>query len=166
MESQVEMILRKLEEEIFHYENLVKELRREADILRQGSSEDLAKSVKIVMSLGEKIQQIHQSVDKGIEEILKSAGLEKKEKNFANLISLLTPGDSQKLRKYQGSLDKMREWVMQINTRNKAFIQSSLTYWRDIFSLLNPSPAEAPIYVHNGKRRPSAQQPLALDRKV
>jgi hypothetical protein len=166
MESQVEIILRKLEEEISHYENLVRELRREADILREGSPEDLANSVKIVTSLGDKIQQIHQSVDKGIEEILKSAGLEKKEKTLTYLISFLPPGDSQKLRKYQGILDKLREWVMQINTRNKAFIQNSLTYWRDIFSLVNPSTAEAPVYVQNGKKRPSAQQPLALDRKV
>ena len=165
MEFQAEIILRKLEEEISHYENLVRELRKEADILRQGSMEDLASSVKIVTSLGEKIQQIHQSVNKEIEEILTSARLKKKENLLANLISLLPPGDSQKLQKYQRTLDKLRDWVMQINTRNKAFIQSSLTYWRDIFSLLTPSTAAAPVYVQSGKKKFS-QQPLALDRKV
>jgi hypothetical protein len=166
MESQAEIVLRMMEEEIFHYEKLVEELKREADFLRQGSPEELVRSVKAVALQVETIQQIHQSARERIEEILKSAGIEKKGKNLSNLMAFLPPGDSQKLRKYQGTLDKLREWVMQINTRNKAFIQNSLGYWRDIFSLLNPSTAPATVYVQNGQKRPSAQQPLALDRKV
>ena len=166
MESQVEVVLRMMEDEISHYEKLVKELKKEADFLRQGSPEDLLGSVQAIAQQVETIQQIHQSTRERIEEILKSAGLEKQEKTLANLMTFLPPGDSQKLRKYQGTLDKLKEWVMQINTRNKAFIQNSLAYWRDIFSLLNPSTAAAPVYVQNGKKRPSSQQPLALDRKV
>jgi hypothetical protein len=166
MDSQVEIVLRMMEEEIFHYEKLVEELKKEADFLRQGSPEELVESVKAVALQVETIQQIHQSARERIEEILKSAGIEKKGKNLSNLMAVLPPGDSQKLRKYQGTLHKLREWVMQISTRNKAFIQNSLGYWRDIFSLLNPSTAPATVYVQNGKKRPSAQQPLALDRKV
>jgi flagellar biosynthesis/type III secretory pathway chaperone len=166
MESQAEIVLRMMEEEIFHYEKLVEELKREADFLRQGSPEELVRSVKAVALQVETIQQIHQSARERIEEILKSAGIEKKGKNLLNLMAFLPPGDSQKLRKYQGTLDKLREWVMQINTRNKAFIQNSLGYWRDILSLLNPSTAPATVYVQNGQKRPSAQRPLALDRKV
>jgi len=41
MESQGQILLRLMEEEISHYEELVGELKKEADCLRQGSPEDL-----------------------------------------------------------------------------------------------------------------------------
>jgi flagellar biosynthesis/type III secretory pathway chaperone len=163
MESQEQVLFRMMEEEISHYEELVKKLQKEADYLRQGSPEDLLGEVKAVAQHVEAIQQIHQSIRKTIAEVLNTTG---QEKTLVELMALLPPGDSQKLRKYQGTLDKLKEWVMQINSRNKAFIQDSLAYGRDLFSLLTPSTAASPVYVQNGKRRPSAQQPLSVDRKV
>jgi flagellar biosynthesis/type III secretory pathway chaperone len=163
MESQVQVLLRLMEEEISHYEELVKELKKETDYLRRGSPEDLLGSVKAVAPHVEAIQQIHQSIRKKIAEVLNITG---QEKTLVELMALLPPRDSQKLRKYQGTLDKLKEWVMQINSRNKAFIQDSLAYGRDLFSLLTPSTAAAPVYVQNGKKRPPAQQPLSVDRKV
>jgi len=163
MESQGQILLRLMEEEISHYEKLVGELKKEADCLRQGSPEDLLGSVQAVARHVETIQQLHQSIRKTIAEVLNLTG---QEKTWAELMALLPPLYSQKMRKYQRTLDKLKEWVMQINSRNKAFIQDSLAYGRDLFSLLTPSIATAPVYVQNGKKSPPAQQPLSVDRKV
>jgi hypothetical protein len=166
MESQIQAVARLLEEEISHYENLVAALKKEADYLRQGSPEDLLKSVKVVSEHAEAISQIHQDVRKRLEIILNSAGNEKLEKPLRDLMLLLPPQEAQRLQRYQGTLDKLKGWVMQINSRNKAFIQESLSHWKDLFSLLNPAHAALPGYMPNGKKNPSRQLPVSLDRKV
>lgn len=166
MESQIQAVARLLEEEISHYEKLVAALKKEADYLRQGSPEDLLKSVKAVSEHTEAIFQIHQDVRKIVEKILNSAGDEKLEKPLRDLMLLLPPQEVQRLQRYQGTLDKLKNWVMQINSRNKAFIQESLAHWKDLFSLLNPAQAASPVYVPNGKKNPSRQLPVSLDRKV
>ena len=159
MESQIQAVVRMMEEEISHYEKLVADLKKEADFLRQGSPEELVKSVKAVSEQAEAISQIHQDVRKKVEEILNSAG-EKRGKISQDLCAFCRRQEAQRLRKYQGTLDKLREWVMQINTRNKAFIQNSLEYWRDIFSLLNPANAASTVYVQNGKRESVQASPF------
>jgi flagellar biosynthesis/type III secretory pathway chaperone len=78
----------------------------------------------------------------------------------------LPPQEAQRLQRYQGTLDKLKGWVMQINSRNKAFVRESLAHWKDLFSLLNPANAASPVYVPNGKMNPSRQLPVSLDRKV
>lgn len=166
MESQIQAVARLLEEEILHYEKLVAALKKEADYLRQGSPEDLLKSVKAVSEHTEAISQIHQDVRRKVEKILNSAGDEKLEKPLRDLMLLLPPPEVQRLQRYQGTLDKLKNWVMQINSRNKAFIQESLAHWKDLFSLLNPAQAASPVYVPNGKKNPSRQLPVSLDRKV
>jgi flagellar biosynthesis/type III secretory pathway chaperone len=166
MESQIQAVARLLEEEISHYEKLAAALKKEADYLRQGSPEELLKSVKVVSEHAEAISQIHQDVRKRVEKILNSAGDEKLEKPLRDLMLLLPPQDAQRLQRYQGTLDKLKGWVTQINSRNKAFIQASLDFGKDLFSLLNPGNEASPVYVPQGKRNPPRQLPVSLDRKV
>jgi hypothetical protein len=166
MEPQVEIILRMMGEEISYYEKLVEELKKEADFLKRPSPEDLLACVKEIARHTEAIERIHQSVRKKIEEILKSAGPERTERTMTGLMAFLPTEDSRKMQKYLSTLAKFKKWVMEINARNKAHIQNSLTYWQDLFSLLTSSASAAPVYVQGGKKRPIAQQPLTLDRKV
>ena len=167
MESQIQAVANLLEEEISHYEKLAAALKKEAEYLRQGSPEDLLQSVKTVSGHVDSIHQIHREAREKIEKLLQAAGNEKLERTLADLIHLLPSREAQRLRNHQGTLEKLKSWVMQINSRNKAFIQESLAHWRDLFSLLNPAAnAAAPVYVPNGKRKPSNQLPVSLDRKV
>jgi len=166
MGSQIQEVARHLEEEISHYENLVAALKKEADHLRQGSPENLLQSVKDVSAQVAAIQQIHQEARKKIEGVLRAAGNEALKRTLADLIQQLPPKESQRLQTYQRTLDNLKTWVMQINFRNKAFIQESLAHWKDLFSLLNPANALSPGYVPNGKKNPSRQLPVSLDRKV
>ena len=166
MESQIQAVTKMLEEEIAHYEKLVAALKKEADDLRKGSPEDLLQSVKTVSVHAEAIHQIHQAVRKKIEDRLPSSGSEKLERTLADMIRILSPRESQGLQKYQGTLEKLKSWVIQINSRNKAFIQESLAHWRDLFSLVNPAKAASPGYVPCGRKKLLTQKPISLDRKV
>ncbi len=166
MESQIQAVARLLEEEISHYEKLAAALKKEADYLRQGSPEDLLKSVKVVSEHAEAISQIHQDVRKRVEKILNSVGDEKLEMSLRDLLRLLPRQEAQRLQTYPGVLDNLKSWVMQINSRNKAFIQASLDFGKDLFSLLNPGNEASPVYVPQGKKNPSRQLPVSLDRKV
>jgi flagellar biosynthesis/type III secretory pathway chaperone len=166
MQSQIEEIARLLDEEIFHYEKLVAGLKEEADDLRRGSPENLLKSVKAVTEQIEAISQIHQNVRKKLEGRLDSAGEEKHKMSLRELLRLLPRQEAQRLQTYPGVLDNLKSWVMQINSRNKAFIQASLEFGRDLFALLNPGSEASPVYVPQGKRNPARQLPVSLDRKV
>jgi flagellar biosynthesis/type III secretory pathway chaperone len=166
MESQIQAVARLLETEISHYEKLVAALRNEADHLRKGSTEDLLQSVKMVSEHADAIHQIHQDVRKKIEEMLNSAGNDKVKRTLADLIRLLPPRESRMLQKYQGNLEKLKSWVIQINSRNKGFLQETLAHWRGLFTLANPTQAASPVYVPNGRQKLSTPQPISVDRKV
>jgi hypothetical protein len=166
MESQIQEVARLLEEEIFHYEKLVAGLKKEAGDLRRGSPEELLKSVKTVSEHAEAISQIHQGARKKLEGMLGSAGDEKQKMSLRELLRLLPRQEAQRLQTYPGVLDNLKSWVMQINSRNKAFIQASLDFGKDLFALLNPRNEASPVYLPHGKRNPSRQLPVSLDRKV
>jgi flagellar biosynthesis/type III secretory pathway chaperone len=82
-----------------------------------------------------------------------------------SLLSLLSPQDSQRIRDYQRSLGGIKKRIAQTNARNKTFVQESLAYIRDLFSLLTQPLAESPLYIQNGKTQFSTL-PVSLNRKV
>jgi flagellar biosynthesis/type III secretory pathway chaperone len=166
MEFQIRGVANLLEEEISLYEKLAVTLKKEADCLKRGAPEDLLQSVKAVSEHAEAIHQIHREIQNKIEEMLQSGGATKTGKTLADLARLLPPGEAQRLRKYQGTLEKLKRWVMQINARNKAFIQESLVHWRSLFSFLNPAHTASLVYVRDGKKKSFPQQPVSMDRKV
>jgi hypothetical protein len=98
--------------------------------------------------------------------ILSSLGKEETEKNLSGLMEVLPSSEGQKIRFYQGTVAKLKEWVSLINNRNKVFIQEYLTYWRDLFSLLTQPCGESPVYMSSGQKRSSALPPQSLNRKV
>lgn len=166
MESQVQEVARLLEEEVFHYEKLVAGLKKEADDLRRGSTEELLATVKVVSAQVEAISRIHRDVCRKLESMSDSAGEEKGKMSLRELLRYLPRPEAQRLRRYPGVLDNLKSWVMEINSRNKAFIQASLDFGRDLFALLNPGNEASPVYLPQGKRNPPRQLPVSLDRKV
>ncbi len=166
MKFQIQSLANLLEEEILHYEKLVTALKKEAECLKQGSPEDLLQAVKTVSEHAEVIHRIHEDVRKKINEMRHSAGNGRLETTLQDLTGLLPPRESRMLQKYQRTLEKLKNWVAQINSRNKAFIQESLAHWRNLFLLVNPAKTASPVYAAPGRQKSSRQQPISLDRKV
>jgi hypothetical protein len=166
MESQMQTVARLLEEEIAHYEKLIAALKKEADCLRRGSPEELLGSVKAASGSAEAISRIHRDIRGKVEEILNSAGKEKAGKPFQELLLLLPPPEARRLQRSQETLNRLRSWAAQMNTRNKAFVQTALAHWRELFSLLIPAAAASPVYAPQGVKNPPRQMPVSLDRKV
>jgi flagellar biosynthesis/type III secretory pathway chaperone len=165
MKSQIQEVARLLEEEILHYEKLVAALKKEAEILREGTPEDLLESVKAASAHAESISQIHRDARRKLEGILNS-GDKNPERPLGDLLLLLPRAEARRLQAYQGALENLKNWVMQINARNKAFVQASLVHLREFFSFLNPSPSASPVYAPLGKKNPAKPLPVSLDRKV
>jgi len=158
-------LYQQIEEEILFYHLLGEEMKKESEYLRKGSTTSLMESLHLLEVQTLDIRKIHESIQKGIEKILDMEGIEGG-KGLTSLLALLSPQDSQRIKDYQRTLKNLKKWISQINARNKTFIQVSLAYWNELFSLQIQPLAEAPVYIKNGKTRSSTHSPISLNRKV
>jgi len=166
-EGLLKELFQQMEEEIFYYHLLAKEMKKESEYLRKGSTTSLMESLQLLEVQTAEIQKIHESIRRSIERIWSSMeGKEGKNDNLSSLLPLLPPQDSQRIKGYQRNLGGLKKWITQINTRNKAFIQGSLAYCIELFSLLTQPLAESPVYIQNGKTQSSTPLPISLNRKV
>ena len=159
-------LLQQMEEEILYYHLLAEEMKKESEYLRKGSMNSLMESLQILEVQTTEIRKIHESIRRSIEKIWSSMEGKEGKNDLSSLLPLLPPQDSQRIRDYQRTLRGLKKWITQINTRNKTFVQGSLAYWRELFSLLTQPLAESPVYIQNGKTQPSTHPPISLNRKV
>jgi len=165
-EGLLEELCRRMEEEILHYHLLGEELKKESEFLRQGSLDRLTESLRSVDMHVEEIRRAHGSIGKAIEEMVSTLCPEEKEKTLGTLLSLLPAKEAQRIRGYQRTLAGLKKWTSQVNTRNKTYIQESLTCWKGLVSLLTHPLPESPVYVQNGTQPSLSPQPYSLNRRV
>ncbi len=165
-EGLLKELFQQMEEEIFYYHLLAEEMKKESEYLRKGSTNSLMESLQILEVQTAEIQKIHESIRKSIEKILSSMEGKEGKNDLSSLLPLLPPQDSQRIKDCQRTLRGLKKRITQINTRNKTFVQGSLAYWRELFSLLTQPLAESPVYIQNGKTQSSTHLPISLNRKV
>jgi flagellar biosynthesis/type III secretory pathway chaperone len=166
MEKSLQILYQLLEEEISQYQLLLEEIKKESAYLRQRSPEGLIKSVRSLEEHAAVILKLNEGIKIGIETILNSFGKAGQEKTLTGLTAILPSQEARKIKAYQSTLKKLKEWVSQVNNRNKTFIKESLAYWRDLFSLLTQPQGESPVYLSSGQRRSFILPPQSLNRKV
>jgi hypothetical protein len=155
-----------LEKMIARYHLLIEEMKKESEYLKQGSQEAL---MQVVYSIGiqtSAIQRDNDIIGQMIEKILKSSGQEGKENTLSSMLAVLPSREQGKIKSYQKTLVQLKEWIAQRNSHHKWFIQESLQYCRDLFSLLTEPVVESPVYVQSGLKKAAAQLPYSLNRKV
>jgi hypothetical protein len=155
-----------LEEEIFQYHLLGEELKKESEHLRRGSTESLTESLHSLEIHAAAVRKVHDSIQKTVAKALAVLSPGEEERDLPRLLAVLPPEDAVRIKSYQNTLDRMKTWVARINARNRNYIQESMNYWKDLVSFLTEALAEAPVYVHNGKKSVSAYLPRTLNRKV
>jgi hypothetical protein len=165
-EGLLEDLYRRLEEEILHYHLLGEELKKESEILRRGSAEDLTESLRSVEMHVEEIHRAHESISKAIDEMVSSLGPEETEGNLGTLLTLLPAKERQRIRSYERTMAGLKKWTFQVNARNRTYIQDSLACWKDLVSLLTLPLSGPPMYVQNGTQPSSSPQPFSLNRRV
>jgi flagellar biosynthesis/type III secretory pathway chaperone len=165
-EGLLEELYRRMEEEILHYHLLGEELKKESGFLRQGSLDLLTESLHSVEMHVEEIRRAHGSIARDIEKMVSTLRPEEKEKTLGTLLTLLPAKEAQRIKGYQRTLASLKKRTSQVNTRNRTFVQGSLAYWRELFSLLTQPLAESPVYIQNGKTQSSTLLPISLNRKV
>jgi flagellar biosynthesis/type III secretory pathway chaperone len=159
-------LFQQMEEEIFFYHLLAEEMKKESEYLRKGSTTSLMESLQLLEVQTTEIRKIHESIRRSIERIWSTMEGKEGKNNLSSLLPLLPPQDSQRIKDYQRTLGGLKKRITQINTRNKTFVQGSLAYWRELFSLLTQPLAESPVYIQNGKTQSPTHLPISLNRKV
>ncbi len=165
-EGLLEELYQRMEEEILHYHLLGEELKKESEFLRQGSLDLLTESLHSVEVHVEEIRRANGSIAKAIEKIISTLRPEEKEKNLGTLLTLLPAKETQRIKGYQKTLSSLKQRTFQVNTRNKAYIQESLAFWKDLFFLLAGVPSESPVYIQNGKTQSTTHPSISLSREV
>jgi len=159
-------LFQQMEEEISYYHLLAKEVKKESEYLRRASTTSLMESLQLLGVQITEIQKIHESIRKNIERIWSSREGKEGKNNLSSLLPLLPPQHSQRIKDYQRTLEGLKKRITQINVRNKNFVQGSLAYWRELFSLLTRPVAGSLVYIQNGKTQSLTHLPISLNRKV
>jgi hypothetical protein len=162
----LEELYRLMEDQILHYHLLGEELKKESEFLRQGSLDFLTETLHSVEVHVEELRRAHGSIARAIEEIVSALRPEEDEKTLETLLTLLPAKEAERIKGYQRTLANLQRWTSQVNTRNKTYLQESLTCWKDLISLLTHPLSESPVYVQNGTKPASAPKPYSLNRRV
>jgi hypothetical protein len=166
METRLPLLYQLLEEEIAQYRLLIEETKEESNYLRKGSIDGLLKSVRSLERHTDAIHKVHDSIRNTIAAILISRGKDDNEYTLSGLLAVLPVEDGRKIRLYQGTLERLKEWASLVNRQNKIFIQESLSYCKSFFSLLIQPWGESSVYSQSGQKRSSTFLPQSLNRKV
>jgi len=155
-----------LEEEITNYDRLIREMKRESDCLRKGSTESLMESIRVLDDYQAAILASEEKIKGSIEQILKSLGGEPREPTLCHVLNILPKGDQRKIKAHQQTLRTLKNWAGKINEQNKSFIQEYLAYLDDLLSFVIGPRVEAPGYLQKGRGRSLTPLPRALNREV
>jgi hypothetical protein len=155
-----------MEEEILQYHLLGEELKKQSESLRKGSTEALIESLQSLEILTAAIRKIYESIPKTVDKIWTALAPHEGKKSLSSLLAILPAVDSQKIESYQKTLEKLKKWSERINERNKSYIQESLSYWKELISLLATPLADSPIYLQKGFKSSPVPRPYSLNRKV
>ena len=159
-------LFQQMEKEISYYHLLAEEMKKESEYLRKGATTSLMESLQLLEVQTTEIRKTHETIRRSVERIWSSMEGKEEKNNLSSLLPLLPPQDSKRIKNYQKTLGGLRRRITQINTRNKTFIQGSLAYWRELFSLLTQPLAESLVYIQNGKTQSLTHLPISLNRKV
>ena len=165
-EGLLEELCRRMEEGILHYHLLGEELKKESEFLRQGSLDRLTESLRSIEMHVEEIHRAHGTITKAIEEMVSTLRPEEEERTLGTLLTLLPVKEAQRIKGYQRTLAGQKKWTSQVNTRNKNYIQESLTCWKSLVSLITQPLPDSPVYVQNGTQPSLSPQPYSLNRSV
>ena len=166
LEDELNTLYPLIDQEILAYDQLIEEMTRESEYLRQGSTESLMKTVKGIEHYVEKILGIESSVQKTIAKILNTLGRGEMGQTLTNILSLLPQHYRPKVEAYRKKLVRQKDWIRQINEGNKSFIQEYLGILKELTSSLIQPAIESPGYLRTGHQRALSCLPYALNREV
>jgi hypothetical protein len=111
-----------MEQEIDAYRRLAGDLKEEADSLRLGAIDALIKVVQRIEEHTASLQEIRASLQTTVEMLLDKMS-KKEDRSLEGLLAALPPSYRGKLRSHQKTLGQFREWVRQLNEKNKLYVQ-------------------------------------------
>lgn len=155
------------DEEIRQYNELIQDLKKESEYLREGLTEPLMKVIQSIEEHVRCIEDIEKKISDQVAEALPAIrGTEMVGKRGLSILFPLLPQEEQiRIEHYQKQLAQIKERVRRINERNKWFAGEYLALLSDMISLIvNPSP-DTICYGQKGLKSVGSSS-LALNREV
>lgn len=157
---------RLMDQEVTSYEALLDDMRQEWECLKKEDTISLipllhAKETHISM-----IKRIRESMAQILVELMGEGGGQNLPWTLLNLAPLVSPPQAKRIKHHQNLIDRFRQQIIFFNEQNKRFIQETLNYLKDLFSLLISPIQEAPIYIKDGRKIPTPLPPSCMSKKV
>jgi hypothetical protein len=163
--QRIDQIVSLVEQEAASFQALLQSLEEEWKCLRNRDSFSLALLQPSKEARIDEIQKVQAEIRNLLSDPVfhsKGAGIETVLRNFRGI---LQPGDVARLRQCRETVRRLRKQVQTVNDRNRHFIQETLSFIRDIFTLLTGAGREELSYAREGKTR-SGLSPSLLSREV
>jgi flagellar biosynthesis/type III secretory pathway chaperone len=144
-----------IREEIAQYRELLRLLYHERESIRKNSLNDIRHCTKMKETLTLKLKIMEESRNALLARIADHYEMKKEDLTVRKIAQIAPLPYAKEFRKYYEELMQLWGKIKELNTKNKAFVESSLlwvnTYMGFMNSLMNPNP----VYLPTGKLKPS-----------
>lgn len=155
------------EEEVSACEALGQVVRKEWDSLIQSDIGALSAGLPEKEALLLRILNLHQRVEQIFVEMIQDLPEPERPQSVFDLTRWVPPAQAKKINHYKNHLFRLHQEVHQGNEKNKRFLQESLNFINDLFSLLtHPQKKEETLYSPEGKRKTMPLPASWVSRKV
>jgi hypothetical protein len=167
LESDLHSLYRLLEEEVSIHRLLMQEIKKESECLRQSSVSSLMEVSKSIEEKTELIRGLMKEEQEVINKMLIPYDPKgQAERNLKDLLEVLTLPDRQRIKRYQKTLNELKERIQKTNDQNKIFTQECLNYISELISCLVQPVSESPGYTPKGDQSPLSTLSRTLYREV
>jgi flagellar biosynthesis/type III secretory pathway chaperone len=155
------------EEEVAAYNTLGQAIQNEWDALIRSDIRALASSLPEKESHLLHILDLQRRVDQIFTAMIQAWPESSRPKSVFDLAQWVPPTQAPKIHHYKITLSRLRQEIHQANERNKRFLQESLNFINDLFSLLTqPQQKEGTLYSPEGKKKTGPLPASWVSRKV
>ncbi len=134
--KEMDLLYHLLEQEVSNYHQLISEIKREAQCLREGETEPLMRSVRAIDERIQTIRIIEEQAQKIAEAVLQGLGKAERGRTLSYLSSFLPPAHQSRLSSYLKTLTQLKAWARQINDQNTSFIRDYMNFLSNLISPL------------------------------
>lgn len=165
-QNQLDCLCSLLEEEIASYRSVLEDLKQEWEFLRINDTSSLISLLPLKGIHLSRIQEVRKSVDQAFQELVINWAEPNLPQTVFDLAPYLPNLQAKRITHYHNTISRLKQEILQLNEKNKRFIQENLDFIRGLFSLLTCHPQEEALYAKGGRKESASPTSAWVSRKV
>jgi hypothetical protein len=154
-----------VEQEAASHEALLHTLEEEWSCLRNHDPLSLASLLPTKEALLQEIRKIRTALQELLPAPSRNPDARSIDSALRNLAGLLDPAEAKRIKQCQETTGRLRKQIHYLNDRNKRFLQETVNFITDLFSLVTGTVHEEVSYAREGKTR-RGMSPSLVSREV